>query len=139
MTDAIISIKPRHVENIINKAKTVELRTRNTNLPVGSTLWIYSTLPAGKIEASAKISFVDTMSPKKIWEKYGKEICVSKSEFMEYTKNRELVTAIGLTGIESLQESLCLNKLRALETNFNPPQFISKLSPDRSLYSALYG
>ena len=52
MSDAIISIKPRHVDNILSGNKTVELRTRSINLPSGSRLWVYTTLPVGKVEMS---------------------------------------------------------------------------------------
>ena len=38
-------LKPEHVENIVKGFKTVELRTRQINLPAGTKIWIYSTLP----------------------------------------------------------------------------------------------
>jgi predicted transcriptional regulator len=138
MTDAIISIKSRHVENILNGTKTVELRTKNINMPVGSKLWIYTTMPVGRVEASAEIQFVETLSPESIWIKYGKDIRISREEFLDYTKGRDVVTAIGLTDVESLRESICLETMRCYEKGFQPPQFISKLHPERELYSAFY-
>lgn len=84
MIDAIISIKPRHVENILSGDKTVELRTRSINLPVGSRLWIYTTLPVGKVKLSAEIDFIELLSPKKMWKKHGESICITKQEFDEY-------------------------------------------------------
>lgn len=138
MNDAIISIKPRHVENILLGSKTVELRTRSINLPTGSRLWVYSTLPVGKVKLSTDIDFIETQCPKKIWAKYGKKICISKDEYDEYTKGRELVTAIGLQNIRPLIKDICLNTMRGYEKNFQPPQFFSKLYPERALYSAFY-
>ena len=138
MNDAIISIKPRHAENILSGKKTVELRTRSIGLPVGSRLWIYKTLPIGKVKLSAKISFVETLSPKKMWKKHGKSICISRKEFDEYTKEREFVTAIGLQEVISLDDGICLKSMREYEKNFQPPQFFSRLYPDKPLYSALY-
>ena len=70
MNDAIISIKPRHVKNILTGAKTVELRTRTIKMPKGSRLWVYSTLPVGKVEIFAEIDFVEILPPKKMWTKY---------------------------------------------------------------------
>jgi predicted transcriptional regulator len=138
MTDAIISIKPRHVQNILNGSKTVELRTKSINMPIGSKLWIYTTLPVGRVDASAEINFIETLHPKDIWIKYGKSICISKEEFIDYTKGRESVTVIGLVNVESLCGSLCLETMRSYEKGFQPPQFISKLYPERELYSAFY-
>lgn len=138
MLDAMISIKPRHVENIIKGLKTVELRTKNINLPVGSKLWIYTTMPVGRVEVSAAIQFIETLSPSEIWDKYSKKICISKEEYLSYTKGREQVTAIGLTSVNSLCGSICLETLRNFEKDFQPPQFISKLYPERKIYSAFY-
>ncbi len=138
MNDAIISIKPRHVENILSGDKTVELRTRSVNLPVGSRLWVYSTLPVGKVKLSAEIDFIDMLSPKDIWKKYGKNICISKQEFDEYTEGRELVSAIGLRNVKPLDKGICLETMRGYEKNFQPPQFFSRLHPERALYSAFY-
>lgn len=138
MTDAIISIKPQHVENIIKGVKTVELRTKSINMPIGSKLWIYTTLPVGRVEASAEIQFIETLPPKEIWKKYGKSICISKEDFFNYTGGRDVVTAIGLADVESLCGSICLKTMRDHEKGFQPPQFISKLYPERELYSAFY-
>lgn len=138
MTDAIISIKPRHVENILSGEKTVELRTRGMNLPVGSRLWIYTTLPVGRVKISAEIDFIEIKSPKEIWKKYGRKICIPKKEFDEYTGLRKFVVAIGLRNIKRLDDELSLAALRAYEENFQPPQFYSKLNPDRPLYSEFH-
>ncbi len=138
MNDAIISIKPQHVENILSGNKTVELRTRSINLPQGSRLWVYTTLPVGKVKLSTQIAFVEVLSPNKMWKKHGKSICISKKEFDEYTKGRDLVAAIGLENIRPLDKDICLETMRGYEANFQPPQFFSRLHPDRALYSAFY-
>lgn len=138
MNDVIISIKPRHVENILAGIKTVELRTRNINLPTGSRLWVYTTLPVGKVRLSTEVDFIDVLSPKSIWRKYGKGICISKKEFDEYTKDRNLVSAIGLRNVKPLEKDICLSTMREYEKNFQPPQFFSKLYPESALYSALH-
>lgn len=138
MIDAIISIKPRHVKNIASGKKTVELRVRGMNLPEGSRLWIYTTLPVGKIEISAEVDFVELLPPKEIWKKYGKKICIQKKEFDKYTQARSLVAAIGLRNVRSLDSEICLETMRRHEENFQPPQFFSRISPERALYAAFY-
>lgn len=138
MNDAIISIKPKHVENILSGNKTVELRTRSISLPAGSILWVYTTLPVGKVKLSAEIDFVEALHPKVIWTKYGKSICITKEEFDDYTKGRDLVVAIGLKNVQPLEKELCLESMREYEKSFQPPQFISRLLPERALYSAFY-
>ncbi|MBE0403575.1 MULTISPECIES: ASCH domain-containing protein [Halomonas] len=138
MNDAIISIKPKHVENILSGEKKVELRTRKINLPVGSRLWVYTTLPVGKINLHVEISFVVSLSPKEMWDEYKDQICITKKEFDDYTRGKCIVSAIGLNKINILDRGICLQKLREYEKGFQPPQFISMLYPERALYSALY-
>jgi len=136
MSSALISIKPKHVKNILNGSKTVELRTRSMNLPVGTSLWIYTTLPKGEIEAVAIVAFIDTKSPSSIWKKYKDQICITKSEFDNYTSDRKKVTVIGLSEIEESERKLCLQTLRTYDEKFTPPQFFIHLTPDKKIYSA---
>jgi len=138
MNDAIISIKPQHVENILSGEKTVELRTRSVNLPSGSRLWVYTTLPVGKVKLSTEIDFVELLPPKAMWRKYGHRICITKKDFDAYTKGRDLVSAIGLKNVKPLDNDICLKTMRSYEKNFQPPQFFSRLNPERALYSAFY-
>lgn len=138
MIDAIISIKPKHVDNILSGKKTVELRTRGLNLPEGSRLWIYTTLPVGKVRLFAEIDFIDLLSPRETWKRYGTDICITRGEFNEYTKNRAQVAAIGLRNIKQLDKDICLETMRQHEQSFQPPQFFSRLYPDSALYSVFY-
>lgn len=137
MNDAIISIKPKHVENILTGLKTVELRTRAFNLPEGSKLWIYTTLPVGKVKLTTEIDFVDTDTPEVIWKKYYKQICISKDDFDAYTADRRVVSAIGLKSVTPLDKAICLDTLRQYESGFQPPQFFARVHPNRPLYTAL--
>ncbi len=105
-------------------------------LPIGSTLWIYSTLPTGKIEVIAEIDFIDTKTPNTIWRRHKKSICISKEMFDAYTQGREKVTAIGLKNIEPARRDLCLKALRNFDENFMPPQFFLKITPDKKIYPA---
>ncbi|PCK01968.1 MAG: hypothetical protein COA42_22500 [Alteromonadaceae bacterium] len=136
MSNALISIKPKHVANIISGKKTVELRTRSLNLPTGSKLWIYSTLPTGKVEVSTTIAFIETKPPAYIWKKHKDQICISKSEFDDYTNGRSQVTVIGLSDVKLVKKDLCLKTLRTFDTSFTPPQFFMKLTADKKIYSA---
>lgn len=139
MIDAIISIKPRHVENILSGHKTIELRTRSINLPEGSRLWVYTTLPVGRVKLSVEIDFIELLPPREMWRKHGASICISQKEFDAYTKGRHVVSAIGLRNVTPLDNSICLETMREYEQGFQPPQFFSKLAPDSALYTVFYG
>lgn len=138
MIEALISIKPRHVENILSGKKTVELRLKSMSLPVGSRLWIYATLPVGKVTVTTEIDFVESLSPEEAWTQYGGRICISRKEFDLYTRERVKVSVIGLRNTKKLEKQVCLASMRRYEVGFQPPQFFTKLSPGRALYAALH-
>lgn len=137
MTDALISLKPRHMANFLEGKKTVELRSRTVNLCSGAKLWIYSTLPDGYIGAYAIVEDVDIDKPSKIWKKYGKEIAISKYEFDEYTIGKDLVSAIKVQNIYSIEPCIKLTDLRKKSKGFQPPQFMKWLSNDHQLMNFL--
>jgi len=137
MADALISIKPKHVENILSGAKTVELRTRSVNLEVGDTLWIYSTLPQGCINTVATIEFVITDTRSTIWDNYRDQIYITKSDFDDYTNGIDKLTIIGLGSIKKISEPITLSQLRAVDSKFSPPQFYSRISSAKSIYPIL--
>ena len=137
MKDALISLKPRHMANFLEGKKTVELRSRTVNLGAGARLWIYSTLPDGYIGAYAIVEGVEIDKPSKIWKKYGKEIAISKYEFDEYTLGKNLVSAIKVQSVYSIEPCIKLTELRKKSLGFQPPQFMKWLSNDYQLLKFL--
>lgn len=133
MTDALISLKPRHMNNFIAGKKTVELRSRVINIKSGARLWIYSTLPDGYIGAYALVNSVEVNSPAKIWEKYSDEIAITKREFDDYTSGKEFVSAIKIKNIYTIEPCIKLEYIRKKSKGFQPPQFIKLLKNDYSL------
>ena len=138
MTDALISLKPIHMANFLDGKKTVELRTRAVNLCSGTRLWIYSTLPDGCIGAYALVEKVEIDTPNKIWKKFGKDIAITKREFDDYTAGKQLVSAIKVESIYSIEPSIKLNELRKKSKGFQPPQFMKWLSNDHKLMTFLH-
>lgn len=137
MTEALISIHPRHVNSIIDGNKTIELRSRTVRLNEGDILWIYSTKPIGAIVAVATIDFVSTQDSKSIWKNYSDNLCISKSEYLEYCNDRSVMTLIGLKEVREIQNLLTLEKIRDLDNGFMPPQFYSKITPEKKIYRTL--
>lgn len=137
MTAALISIHPKHVENIIDGTKKIELRSRTVRLIGGDTLWIYSTMPIGAIVAVATIDFVSSLDSKVIWDNYSHDLCISESEYIEYCDDRPVMTIIGLKNVRKVQSLLTLEEIRSKDNSFIPPQFYSKLTPKKKIYHTL--
>lgn len=137
MNDALISLKPRHLSNLIDGTKTVELRSRIVNFVSGTRVWIYSTLPEGRISAYAIVEKVEIAKPSIIWRMYGKEIAITRSEFDEYTDGKQLVSAIQFNSIYIIEPGITLDYIRKKSKSFQPPQFIKWLKNDNLLLKYL--
>lgn len=128
-----MSIKPQYVSKMLSGSKTVELRTRKINLPKGSKLWIYSTLPDGCINAYGIIEDVVFDNIVNIWKQFSSEIGITKKEFDQYTKGKDKVSVIRFTKIKPLKKVYTLTHLRDELENFQPPQFFVKLPQEHPI------
>jgi len=137
MTDVLISIKPKYVNMILSGDKTVEIRNRPVKLQSGTRLWIYSTLPKGRLEALAVIDSVQFDTPSLIWKQYSDRIGLSWSTFRTYVNGSKQVSAILLKEVSGLVPSLTLGDLRSEIEGFNPPQFLRRLDATCSFFSLL--
>lgn len=131
--NALISIRPHYLAQIVKGVKTVELRRRGVRLPVGSRLWIYSTLPVGEIQAVATLQGVERGEPETIWGEYREVACVTWREYQEYFSGRHTAFVLRLGEVRSLRPAISLATIRSRIVGFQPPQFIKKLCPDHPL------
>ncbi|MHB8792895.1 MAG: ASCH domain-containing protein [Thermoleophilia bacterium] len=135
--NAIISLKPRYVDKILAGEKTVELRRRTVRLQMGTRLWIYATMPVGALLAVSEITNVFVGSPEEIWKKYKSRMGITKEEFDRYVKGCMNVTAIELSSIRRIENSLTLSLLRAKFAQFHPPQFFKAVQNDDPILEQL--
>lgn len=139
-TDAghiLISLEPRHAENILAGRKQVELRKRVMKIVPGTTVWIYVKLPVGCIVGSARIGATDASSPSALWRRYGSVSGLTKREFFEYFDGSQLGIALTLEGSSRLRNYISLDALRELCESFQPPQFFARLSADHPIHDAV--
>ena len=142
MEQAILSLKPQYAELILSGEKTVELRNRAVRMEPGTVIWIYATMPVGGIVALAELDSVVHDTPAEIWFRYEKEMCIDRAHFDSYIDNRESVSALILSSVRELKQSMTLDWIRRSTGSFQPPQFYSRLSLDgrlsRTLSSVLH-
>lgn len=137
MSDALISIKPRFVDQIVSGVKTVEIRRRRMNMPAGTHLWIYSTKPAACVRAVARVRDTVTDLPSNLWQLIANASSVSKSDYLAYVAGSPSVTAIFLEHVEELDPVLELAKIRTKIPDFHPPQSFLWLQPGSKLSKLL--
>lgn len=135
----LISVHPRHVDNMVSGRKTVELRRRPLKLASGCQVWIYCTLPRGSVEVMGTVAKVVAASPAVIWRDYGNQCGITKAEFDVYYKDVSIAYAIVFSSIKKLPSAFDLGEIRRHLASFQPPQFFKRLlidGPELSLFTS---
>ena len=135
--DILISLHPKHAENIFLGIKKVELRRRTMHVEPGTTIWIYAKLPVGSIIGQVKIVSVHISPPAILWEKFGSISGLSKNEFFNYFYGVKQGIALVLENAERLHSSLSLQDIRELGDGFQPPQFFVRLTAHHPVLGAI--
>ena len=133
----LISLEPRHAQNILSGRKSVELRRRSVKVEPGDIIWIYSKRPCAAIVGWAEVFAVRSASPQSIWRRHGVQAAVTREEFFDYFNGRSIAYAIELRCVNRLENQLSLETLRATEMNFCPPQFFKKLHQESRFFGEL--
>jgi predicted transcriptional regulator len=126
--EILISLKPKHANEVFGGEKTVELRKRRPNIKPGTRVWIYATAPVSAIKGYADLVRIDTGSPSLILKALGSQTGVSKEEFDGYFQASEKAHALVLTDVMELKRALPLKRIRELVGDFHPPQFFCHLN-----------
>lgn len=135
---AMISIRSNHAIDIVDGAKTVELRRRFMQLPQGSRLWIYATLPVGALVATATICMIDYDEPEVLWARYRHQAAVSERLFFDYFGGCDLGCAIRLANIEQITP-VPLDRIRKIRGVDNIPQVATRISSAEAKKFERYG
>ncbi|MEQ8736011.1 MAG: hypothetical protein RIC29_13885 [Rhodospirillaceae bacterium] len=124
--EIIISIKPPHVTNILSSKKKFELRRRPLNVPIGTLIWIYSTLPSGRFAASARLIALHVGTPGSL-RHLAKDACVTSKEYDEYYCGASQACALELGDVTEIPPGAELRQIREkIDESFHPPQFFQK-------------
>lgn len=131
-SDILISLHPRHCDNLVSGRKTVELRRRKMSVRPGTRVWIYTTRPRACVEACAIVEAVFSGSHDELWNAFSDKVAVSRCEFDHYFSGTVDAHAIVLREVAPLARSIKLNELRRRLAGFHPPQFFKRLTPSCS-------
>ncbi|NDI85398.1 transcriptional regulator [Undibacterium crateris] len=130
----LISLAPRHAENIFAGRKKIELRRRSMNVAPGTIVWIYVTLPVGSIIGRAKIKAIHKASPNALWRQFGSVSGLVRGEFLKYLDGLEEGVVLELDDAKILSRPFSLDSLRDIAEGFNPPQFFIRLKEEHPLF-----
>lgn len=125
--NVMFSLEPRFVEAFLAGSKRVEIRRRAPALRAGTRVWLYGKLPYGKVMAVGELAEVFFKSANEIWNQFGSETAISKSEFDRYISENNQAAAMIFENVLPLNLPVSLETLRKIEPNFQPPQFFRKI------------
>jgi predicted transcriptional regulator len=128
-SDVLISVHHRWMAHFLAGSKTVEIRRRTVDVPRGSRVWLYCTLPCASIRAFALVETVVNGSPTTIWQKFGAKTAVKRTEFDSYLDGIDRACAIVFRKVIAV-DAIPLSDLRKMNIRFHPPQFYKKLGDD---------
>jgi predicted transcriptional regulator len=133
----LISLAPRHADNILNGVKSVEFRRRTMHISPGAIIWIYVKLPVGSIVARVKVASVHQLSPTTLWKRFGAVSGLTRGEFFGYFRGVKRGAALVLEDCRRLHQTFSLAALREIDGAFHPPQFFSRLHIEDPLFNAI--
>jgi predicted transcriptional regulator len=122
-SDLLVSIHPKHVEQIFSGKKRYELRRKFSTKWVGHRMNIYATEPAMQLVGQATVRRVVQNSPREIWKKLGSELGCNRTDFDRYTKNAEKIFALELDEITPFRIPISRkDAAEILKESLTPPQ-----------------
>lgn len=133
----LISLEPRHAQNILSGTKKVELRRRAPRILPGTIVWMYAKMPEGSVVGHAIVKEIHEASPNHLWARFKNDAGVSKAEFFDYFSSRGVGAAIELKNTKRLKNPVSLHDLRQLDSFFHPPQFFKRLRLEEEVTNAM--
>jgi predicted transcriptional regulator len=94
-----MSIRPKYAQAIIDGKKQYEYRKRLPKRTDIDKLYVYASKPIKAIIAYFTIGSVISDNPQKVWELTKKDGGITKKQFNEYFKGRDIAHAIEIRGV----------------------------------------
>ncbi len=116
--DAILSIKPQFVKEIIAGRKSYEFRKKGFKEHIRK-VYVYASSPICRIVGEFTLGDILEGKPEDIWSLTGKHAGITREYFNEYYNQREIAFALEIKSFVAYDEPI--NPYITLE-RFTPPQ-----------------
>jgi predicted transcriptional regulator len=115
----LLSIRPQHVENILEGRKTFEFRRKLFMRKDIKTVLIYCTMPVGRLVAEFDIANILSDDPESLWDRTSSGSGISKCYFDAYFEGRSRAHAIQIGDLRIYPEPIMPADIIP---DFTPPQ-----------------
>ena len=121
-TALLISIKPPHIDEILQGRKTTELR-RRFKVPnaAGRHLFLYASTPRQALVGRARIGRVACLPVERLWEAVHGSACVTREQFDAYFAGKSDGYALSLENVVTFANPIAFQELRS-RFGFWPPR-----------------
>lgn len=103
MCKILLSINPKHVENIMAGTKRYEFRKIQCKEKVDKII-IYSTSPVMKVVGEADVMDIIVNNPERVWEATANYAGITKGFFDDYYRNRDKAVAYKLGNVKQYKK-----------------------------------
>lgn len=116
--NALLSIKPKYVKNILAGTKQFEFRKQPLRSSV-KRVYIYCSAPEKKIVGYFELRKIIQDTPENLWYRFQKTAGISSGEFFQYYDGKDIGYAISISNLIVLKKPI--DPYKRFQ-NFTPPQ-----------------
>ena len=133
--NAILSIKPKYVNAILEGDKRYEFRKTSFRREV-KEVFVYATKPIGKIVCKFYVGEIIEDKPEKLWKNYRDLSGLTEEEFFTYFSGMRKGVAIEIEDVEKFKEPI---DPKMIYPEFTPPQSWIYLSSFQRQFISHFG
>lgn len=115
----LLSIKPQYVDKIVSGEKKYEFRKTIFKRKQVDTIVVYSSGKVGKLIGEIKFTTILSDTPLNIWNITKEKAGLSKGDFFDYFRNKEIAHAIKIESFEPYSHAISIQEKCP---GINPPQ-----------------
>src|SRR2546426_10250110 len=86
----LLSIRSRFADMIFSGKKTIELRRRRPRVASGDLVFVYVPTPVRALIGAFEVNRVVEQTPATLWENWGSQTGLSRSDFDRYFSGRKM-------------------------------------------------
>lgn len=124
MKDWMITIKKEYADAILAGDKKFEVRTRvPASLCPNDRIIVHVSGSGDRVDFAFMVESVQSYAPKTLYLRHRRCLCIRLDDYLEYTKHRRLVFAIGIGDVIRHEHVLSMSALGVLHA----PQWFTKV------------
>lgn len=125
----LLSVRPPHVDRLLDGTKTVELRRRAWRVPPGAVILLYASGQKRALVGSLVVAAIETGTLDGIWDQHGGDAGLTRQEFDTYFLGAHQAVAICVGSARRLETPVGLGELRRRVPSFTAPQTFRYVIP----------